>query len=183
MAAVYAKGVSDSIADGYGSQVQEQTQAAAVSEHLSTVNSFNETTRNEVLAALGTAAVLTDPDGGDVDIALKLALAYSLVKTVFNKLRTKRKRLIVDSAVLGPYNQGLFDSAVEMEKATGRTLTKEWVSLMDERVRNAHKDLHGDRVPVGSPFYVKGVPIRFPKDPLAPPGLTINCRCVLRFGR
>lgn len=183
MEATYLKAVEDNIEEGYGAPVSEQVSEAATSEHLAAVNNFNTTTQEEVAAALVTAAQLTDENDGDVDIALKLALAYSLIKAIFNKLRTKRQKLILDAAVLGPYNQGLYDSAVAEEQRTGQIVQKQWVSLMDERVRSAHRQLHGEKVAVGTPFIVNGVSIRFPKDPLAPPGLTINCRCILRFSR
>lgn len=182
MSDVYRKAIYDSISEGYGTSVNETVMNAAMSEHLSAVNSFNSTTQAQVIAAMQTASSLTDDDGGDVDIALKAALAYSLIKAVFNKLRKSRKSLITDSAVIGPYNQGLHDS-VQSLPDRGVSVKKQWVSLRDERVRQAHKHLHGEKVPAGSSFYVDGVPIRFPKDPLAPPSLTINCRCFLKFER
>ena len=182
MQKVYTQAIKDSIAEGYGVEVSEDVATAAMSEHLSKVNSFNKTTQNEVANALGAAAVAKDEDGGDIDIAMKLLLAATLVKAVFKKLRNSRKSLIVDAAVYGPYNQGLYDS-VESRPDRGVSINKRWISIKDEKVRMSHRQLHGDSVPVGSPFFVQGVPIRFPKDPLAPASLTINCRCVLKFTR
>lgn len=179
MRSIYEQAVSDNIQEGFGDTVTEQQAEAAVSEHIATVNQFNTTTQNQVAQALGAASAAKAEDGGDIDIAFKAILAATLVKAVFNKLRSNRKRMIIDSAVLGPYNQGLFDSASNSDVA----LNKQWISLKDERVRVPHKQLHGDIVPVSSPFFVNGVPIRFPKDPVAPPSLTINCRCVLKFTR
>jgi len=179
MRSIYEQAVSDNIQEGFGDIVTEQQAEAAISEHMATVNEFNSTTQNQVAQALGAASVAKAEDGGDIDIAFKAILAATLVKAVFNKLRSNRKRMIIDSAVLGPYNQGLFDSASNSDVA----LNKQWISLKDERVRVPHKQLHGDIVPVSSPFFVNGVPIRFPKDPVAPPSLTINCRCVLKFTR
>lgn len=179
MRGVYEQAVSDNIQEGFGETVSEQQAEAAVSEHLATVNEFNSTTQNQVAEALAAASMAKAEDGGDIDIAFKAILAATLVKSVFNKLRSNRKRMIIDSAVLGPYNQGLFDSASNSDAV----LNKQWISLKDERVRVPHKQLHGDVVPVSSPFFVNGVPIRFPKDPVAPPSLTINCRCVLKFTR
>jgi len=179
MRSIYEQAVSDNIQEGFGQTVSEQQAEAAVSEHLATVNEFNNTTRDQVTQALAAASVAQAEDGGDIDVVFKAILAATLVKAVFNKLRSSRKRMIIDSAVLGPYNQGLFDSASNSDVV----LKKQWVSLKDERVRVPHKQLHGDIVPVSSPFFVNGVPIRFPKDPVAPPSLTINCRCVLKFSR
>ena len=176
---IYEQAISDNIEAGYGRTVTAAQADAAVSEHLANVNNFNATTQKQVEEALAAASLGRDKDGDDLNIAFKLILATVLIKAVFNKLRSKRKSMIVDSAVLGPYNQGLFDSASNADAG----VNKQWISLKDENVRISHKQLHGEKVPVGSTFFVKGVPIRFPKDPLAPPGLTINCRCVLKFTR
>lgn len=176
----YRKGVSDNIDEGYGTAVSEEFATAATSEHLSVVDNYVSTTQQQILNSLAEASALKD-DSGDVDIVLKTYLAAVAIKAIFNKLRTTKRKPIIDAAVLGPYNQGLFDSAQAMVSRTGVEVKKQWVSLMDERVRASHAQLNGDVVSVGSPFYVNGVPIRFPKDPLAPPGLTIGCRCVLRF--
>ena len=182
---VYQQGIVDNIEEGYGSAVSEDTKNASVSQNVATVNEFNSTTQDQVIAAMAQASALGDGgDDGDVDIAFKIALAYALIKAVFNRLRSKRKPLIVDTGVLGAYNLGLFDSSVQTELDSGgtRTITKEWLSLKDEKVRMAHRDLDGEKVPVQDAFIYNGIPIRFPKDPLAPPNLTINCRCTLKFG-
>tara|TARA_Y100000004_G_scaffold196139_1_gene265210 strand:+ start:664 stop:1410 length:747 start_codon:yes stop_codon:yes gene_type:complete len=185
MDGIYKQAVVDNIQEGYGTSVEEDTKNASVSQNITTVNEFNSTTQKQIVAALATASALTDDSGnGDIDVALKIALAYSLIKSVFNRLRTKRKPLIVDTGVLGAYNLGLFDSSVALEQQDGgRPITKQWLSLRDEKVRMAHRNLDGEKVPVQSAFIYNGIPIRFPKDPLAPPNLTINCRCLLKFSR
>ena len=121
----------DNIEEGYGSAVPEDTKNASVSQNVTTVNQFNSTTQDQVVAAVAQAAALEDGGDGDVDVAFKVALAYSLVKAVFNRLRSKRKPLIVDTGVLGAYNLGLFDSSVqtEIEGDGSRPITKEWLSL------------------------------------------------------
>lgn len=176
----YRKGVSDNIDEGFGATVSEDVSTAATSEHLAVVDNYVSTTQQQILDSLSEMATLKD-DNGDVDLILKTYLTVVAIKAIFNKLRTTKRKTIMDAAVLGPYNQGLFDSAQARVSRTGIEVKKQWVSLMDERVRASHARLNGDVVPVGSPFYVNGVPIRFPKDPLAPPELTIGCRCVLRF--
>lgn len=181
MGAVYLKAVADNISEGFGSEVERSAADAASSGYLSLVDNFNSTTQREISSAMVTAATLQNEDGSAASVALKSSLAVSLVKSIFNKLRGQRKKLIVDTAVLGPYNQGLYDSAVAESKKSNVDIRKTWMSLMDERVRSAHRSLHGTELPVEAPFIVNGIALRFPKDPLAPPGLTINCRCVLRF--
>ncbi len=182
---VYQQGVTDNIQEGYGSPVSEDTKNASVSQNVATVNEFNSTTQDQIVNALAQASLLGEDGDGDVDIVFKTMLAYALIKSIFNRLRSKRKPLIIDAGVLGAYNLGLFDSSVENEIQSGgtRTIKKEWVSLKDEKVRLAHRDLDGEKVPVQDAFIYNGIPIRFPKDPLAPPNLTINCRCALKFSR
>lgn len=176
----YQKGVSDNIEEGFGAAVSDQVSDAAISEHLAVVNNYTTTTYNEVLYSLLSIISMSDQDG-DIDVSAKVYLAYLAVKSIFNILRTKKRTLILDAGVIGPYNQGLFDSVNSKSLETGREYRKQWVSLGDEKVRTSHRLLDGDIVPVSSPFNVNGVPIRFPRDPLAPPELTIRCRCVLKF--
>tara|TARA_Y100000361_G_scaffold151515_1_gene169079 strand:+ start:630 stop:1427 length:798 start_codon:yes stop_codon:yes gene_type:complete len=183
MSKAYVKGVEDTIEEGVGTKVDQEIADAALSENLSVVNNFNSTTQEEVIAALQTAASFTgDEANGDTDVAYKAYIAAILIKMIFNKLRNKRKNLIVETGVLGAYNMGIFDAGVGMFRRDP-TLKKQWVSRKDGKVRIQHRDLNGEEVPVNSAFYVNGAPIRFPKDPLASPNLTINCRCVLKFVR
>lgn len=52
----------------------------------------------------------------------------------------------------------------------------EWLSSRDSVVRDQHQDLDGKKVAVGSSF-VSGANLKFPHDPEASSGQTINCRC------
>jgi HK97 family phage portal protein len=53
----------------------------------------------------------------------------------------------------------------------------EWLATLDSRVRDTHRDAHGQFKPLGGRFEVGGALLRFPGDPSGPPGETINCRC------
>lgn len=55
---------------------------------------------------------------------------------------------------------------------------KMWVARHDKRVRSTHSDADGQVVPVGEPFLVGGYAMMHPGDRSAPPGETINCRCI-----
>ena len=66
-------------------------------------------------------------------------------------------------------------------KATGKTLEKEWVSMRDDRVREAHNILDNQRVPMDSFYMYNGHKLDFPGDPKAPADLVINCRCTEAF--
>ena len=181
MKEAYETGATANIEEGYGASVEENFANAALSQQIATVNEFNSTTQNQIVSALTEASNLEN-NNVDVDIVFKTYLAYTLIKAIFNKLRQKRRKLIIDTAILGSYNMGLYDSAISDQKQFP-TLKKTWLSMQDDKVRLSHRILNRDKVPVAEPFIVEGIPIRFPKDPVAPPSLTINCRCFLKFSK
>src|SRR4030095_11213201 len=57
---------------------------------------------------------------------------------------------------------------------------KQWRTLDDDRVRLDHADANGQLRLLDETFTVGGFPLRYPGSPLAPPALTINCRCRMR---
>ncbi|MFJ2745330.1 phage portal protein [Streptomyces sp. NPDC087440] len=73
---------------------------------------------------------------------------------------------------------GAAESAAE---SAGSNVVRAWVTRGDDRVRPAHKALHGTVLPVGTPYTVNGFTLRYPGDPFAPTALTINCRCRLHY--
>lgn len=64
-------------------------------------------------------------------------------------------------------------------KGMGIDIMQEWVATLDMRTRHAHRQLDGQRRPVGEPFEVDGYELQYPADPAAPYYLTMNCRCTL----
>jgi len=55
-----------------------------------------------------------------------------------------------------------------------------WRTAQDDRVRDSHEAMDGQRQPYGQPFISgDGNFLRYPGDPLAPAEETINCRCWL----
>jgi uncharacterized protein with gpF-like domain len=56
--------------------------------------------------------------------------------------------------------------------------SKMWVAHHDDRVRASHAEADGQVVPVDGHFSVGGYPMTHPGDRSAPPGETINCRCI-----
>jgi hypothetical protein len=181
MKEAYETGATANIEEGYGASIEEDFANAALSQQVATVNEFNSTTQNEIVSALSQASALESEDG-DIDILFKTYLAFILIKAIFRRLREKRRKLVIDTAILGSYNMGVYDSAVS-DREQFPVLKKTWLSMQDNRVRLSHRLLNGDTVPVAEPFVVEGIPIRFPKDPVAPPSLTINCRCFLKFSK
>lgn len=58
-------------------------------------------------------------------------------------------------------------------------IEKTWVTMADESVRTTHRAAAGQTVAVGGTFNVGGFELRFPGEPVGPPEIWINCRCLL----
>ncbi|MFG1660695.1 phage minor head protein [Micromonospora chersina] len=86
---------------------------------------------------------------------------------------------IARTETIGAYNAGTLTAWLTAEQALDEKLDKVWVATHDERTRDDHRDADGQRVALDGVFMVGGVPMRYPGDPAAPPGQTVNCRCTM----
>lgn len=129
----------------------------------------NETTKEEVAAAILIALALS----GDEDRSSMLRAALI---AIFANLLAKRKRIMAEHEAQTAFNAGIYFGAQDNLVAK-----KTWLTRRDSRVRPEHLFLHGKTVSLGDNFLTDGAELRFPGDPLAPPHLTMNCRCRLRF--
>ena len=66
-------------------------------------------------------------------------------------------------------------SSFERAQDLGIDMEIEWEATLDERTRESHAMLDGERVKVGEAFETDNGPIRWPGDPLADPAETWNC--------
>lgn len=87
-----------------------------------------------------------------------------------------RARTIARTEVIGSVNAGAYFEA----KALGAE-TKSWLATEDGRTRLTHAQADDQSVGIDEMFKVGGAMLRFPHDPLGPPGETINCRCTALF--
>jgi hypothetical protein len=71
-------------------------------------------------------------------------------------------------------------AATAAAKHDPEPLLLEWVTMHDNKVREAHAETDGQQRPPGELYDVGGFGMQFPGDPRAPIELWINCRCVLR---
>jgi len=71
----------------------------------------------------------------------------------------------------------------ESAKGTGLSLTKEWLTQRDGKVRNSHLFADGLEVGMNEAFTISGYKMRYPADSGlgAPAGLVCNCRCTLIY--
>uniref|UniRef100_UPI00368BE5C1 phage minor head protein n=1 Tax=Micromonospora sp. NPDC005806 TaxID=3364234 RepID=UPI00368BE5C1 len=86
---------------------------------------------------------------------------------------------IARTETIGAYNAGTLTAWLTAEQVLDEKLDKVWVATHDERTRDDHRDADGQRVALDGVFMVGGVPMRYPGDPAAPPGQTVNCRCTM----
>lgn len=82
------------------------------------------------------------------------------------------------TAITGAENAGRIES-YHYAESIGITLQKEWLATLDDRTRDEHRSLDGQRAGVDEPFEVGGAKIMFPGDPEAEGYLVYGCRCSL----
>lgn len=59
------------------------------------------------------------------------------------------------------------------------SLDKTWVTMNDSDVRSMHMGTNGQTVPIRGTFDVGGYKLLYPGEPVGPPEVWINCRCVV----
>ncbi len=121
-----------------------------------------ETTRRVLDSALLSA---TDEEGWSIDTARQA------ITDVFDDVSGYRAETIARTEVVGGFNRASY----EVAKSSGLDVTREWHTAGDERVRDSHRRLHGERRALGD-RYSNG--LLCPGDAAGPPGEVIRCRCV-----
>lgn len=172
--AAILKEASDDVA-AQGNQnpaLSEEQVKAYVEDQLARMQKANETTKEEITAAIISSLAMKDSEE-DSHALLKAALA-----AIFVYLLLKRKRRMAEHEAQSAYNAGVWFTADSL----GGDAKKTWVTRRDSKVRAEHAVLHGKSVAIGGGFAVGDSILRFPGDPLAPPSLTVGCRCRLKFG-
>lgn len=142
-----------------------------VDEQMARMEKSNDSTKDEIAAAIIVATAMMKDNEEDGHVLLKAAIIAT-----FAHLLAKRKRTIAEHEAQTAYNAGMWYGG----KQAG-AVGKRWVTRKDSKVRSEHRLLEGDRIPLADGFKVGQYELRFPGDPSAPAHLTINCRCRLRF--
>lgn len=86
-------------------------------------------------------------------------------------------RRIANWVAVYTINASTFAAARSVE---GEFVLLEWVTMEDEDVRDLHRPLSGVQVPLGDRFQVGESELRYPGEPIGPPDVWINCRCLAR---
>lgn len=100
-----------------------------------------------------------------------IADAKRAITDTFDDVSGYRAETIARTEVVGGFNRASY----EVASSSGLNVTREWHTAGDERVRDSHRRLHGERVGIGE-RYSNG--LLCPGDAYGPPGEVIRCRCV-----
>lgn len=97
---------------------------------------------------------------------------------------TRRRAVtIVRTEVVAASNHASEVATAAIAEDLGLTVTKVWLTALDERVRSSHRRAHGQAVPQSAPFTVAGEQMMYPGDDSL--GATarnlINCRCTVVY--
>lgn len=132
---------------------------------------WNREKLNEAL----TSAILTGQPPS------KMATAFQSIAQMDRVAAVRAARTSITAA----QNAGRKDTYHRAEEM-GIEMLKEWICTFDNKTRQPHADLDGQRVPVDEPFEVydeeKGetYKIMYPGEPTAKPCMIYNCRCTIR---
>lgn len=77
-------------------------------------------------------------------------------------------------------NLGRLDGMKKMQD-NGIALQKEWLATMDDKTRDSHEELNGQKANIDEPFHSNLGDIMYPGDPNAEPSNFYNCRCTLTY--
>jgi HK97 family phage portal protein len=176
LAPVYSAIVNDAAElsfskSGEPNELDEEEFKRYVAEQVARTQKVNQTTKEEIAAALLVAMAIANEDEED-----RLSILRAALVAIFANLLGKRRRLIAEHESQTAFNAGVYMAGKQL-----RVTKKTWLTRRDSRVRNEHQVLHGKSVGLGEGFMADGSVLRFPGDPTAPPNLTINCRCRLKF--
>jgi HK97 family phage portal protein len=152
-------------------ELDEQLVKEYIAQQVERTQKVNDTTKEEIAAALLVAMAIANEDESDRMSLLRAALA-----AIFANLLGKRRRVIAEHEASSAFNAGTYFAGKQLGKSS-----KTWITRRDQKVRSEHTILHGKSIPLGEGFMEDGALLRFPGDPTAPLHLTINCRCRLKF--
>lgn len=149
--------------------VEDKEFTAALKQSLSNVKYINDTTRNQV-----EAAITTFKNNG----ASLSELTVHLQTKVLPSISVYRARTIATTTTTTAMNAG---SNAMMQRFRDDLQYQQWFTQKDDKVRENldfdHVEADGQRVEIGQSFIVSGESLRYPGDPSGSLGNIINCRC------
>lgn len=140
----------------------------AFGRRVNKVSGINATTRDSIRAQLqaGEAA------GESIkDLAAR-------VGDVFDMASGYRATMIARTETNGAVNEADHLAAGQAESEADLKLVKEWVAIQDDRTRDSHAEIDGEKVGLDETF---GNGLAYPGDEAGDAGEVVNCRCTLVY--
>jgi hypothetical protein len=120
-----------------------------------------------------TTSQIVDLVSKGTEEGLSLSKIAQSIKNYFGESAIRRSQTIARTEVLGAVSLGQAAAAEDaMEVIPG--MEKMWITAGDDRVRDSHSELDGERIPMNEEFKSG---LSYPRDPEASASETINCRC------
>lgn len=132
------------------------------------VKGISQTTRKQIRDTLAEGT----EDGETVQ-----ALADRIDALYLDEIIPNRSMAIARTETTAAANFASFTAA----ETTGVRMTKEWFTMGDARVRDAHADAEGQTVPIDEPFVVDEEELMYPGDPAGSAENVIECRCSMLY--
>lgn len=88
---------------------------------------------------------------------------------------------VIDTDSHRVLNQGIYDSADQLQREQGVRLNKKWVTMKDNRVRDSHDYLDGVTIPLHDRFYTYTGASALHPGGFGQADEDVNCRCVLQI--
>jgi HK97 family phage portal protein len=116
------------------------------------------------------SASISDGDG----LAAMTSRIMEVCDGVYDTMDKSRATLIARTESASTVNAGTY-AVYDIEGVK----QIEWLSVRDDRTREAHVDVDGQTVKIGDKFDVGGDMMEYPGDPSASAGNLCNCRCTI----
>jgi len=147
----------------------------AVATHLAEVNNRLVGVADEVFDQVASTVARGSAEGWSIP---ETSAAIEQVLSPTNPMWKNRATVVARTETIGALNAGRTDSFAAIADALpADEFQQQWLATLDTRVRPTHRRADGQRIAVGDRFQVGQASLRFPGDPLGPPGEVIQCRC------
>jgi HK97 family phage portal protein len=100
------------------------------------------------------------------------------IKNTFQEFSRYRAYRIARTETQNALGFAQYSAGKQAEEILGEKLVGEWWTSLDDRVRDSHKDLHGEKAPLGKAFS-NGLMYAGEYTQTETTGDNINCRCVI----
>jgi len=155
---------------------------------------FSDSFLNDILIFLA-------GEGGNKIVSIRGTLIEDIVKAIQEKLKNDTSLIALQDAIFEIVQRSqqfykwqalriartetTFASAFAAMRAASQSnyeITKEWISVKDDRTRRDHRIENGQIVDFNDPFIMNdGSQLQYPGDPKGTAAQVINCRCTIAF--